>query len=110
MRKEQGVGLGLDRQRDLQTVFLKWELVDLHPTATAPHGLVQESHINAGISGEPAPHSSSASTMPGLVNLPPFPEDVPTHPLLVVDYDLLLTRDEAEIEKLWKAATELGFW
>lgn len=48
--------------------------------------------------------------MPGLLNLPPFPEDVPTHPLLVVDYELLLEQDDAEIDKLWKAATELGFW
>ncbi|KAI0333383.1 Clavaminate synthase-like protein [Cubamyces sp. BRFM 1775] len=48
--------------------------------------------------------------MPGLTNLPPFPEDVPTHPLLVVDYELLKIRDKDEIAKLWKAATELGFW
>ncbi|KAI1781594.1 Clavaminate synthase-like protein [Ganoderma leucocontextum] len=48
--------------------------------------------------------------MPGLLTLPPFPEDVPTHPLLVVDYQLIEKRDEAEIDKLWKAATELGFW
>ncbi|EGO05397.1 hypothetical protein SERLA73DRAFT_174536 [Serpula lacrymans var. lacrymans S7.3] len=42
--------------------------------------------------------------------LPPFPENVPTHPLLVVDYELIKAGDEQEIEKLWKAATELGFW
>lgn len=48
--------------------------------------------------------------MPGLQNLPPFPDDVPTHPLLVIDYQLLLQHDEAEIDQLWKAATELGFW
>ncbi|TCD63370.1 hypothetical protein EIP91_005623 [Steccherinum ochraceum] len=48
--------------------------------------------------------------MPGLTSLPPFPNDVPTHPLLIVDYQLLLQKDEAEINKLWKAATELGFW
>ncbi|KAH9887649.1 Clavaminate synthase-like protein [Cubamyces lactineus] len=48
--------------------------------------------------------------MPGLLNLPPFPDDVPTHPLLVVDYELIQKRDQAEIDKLWKAATELGFW
>ncbi|EMD41147.1 hypothetical protein CERSUDRAFT_80784 [Gelatoporia subvermispora B] len=47
--------------------------------------------------------------MPGLT-LPPFPEDVPTHPLLVVDYQRIKARDEAEIDTLWKAATELGFW
>ena len=48
--------------------------------------------------------------MPGRLTLPPFPEDVPTHPLLVVDYQLIKKRDQAEIDKLWKAATELGFW
>ncbi|KAG5652860.1 hypothetical protein H0H81_003359 [Sphagnurus paluster] len=42
--------------------------------------------------------------------LPPFPDDIPTHPLLVVDYDLLKARDEAEIDRLWEAATKLGFW
>ena len=47
--------------------------------------------------------------MPGLT-LPPFPDDIPTHPLLVVDYELLKAGDSDEIEKLWKASTELGFW
>lgn len=42
--------------------------------------------------------------------LPPFPEDVPTHPLLVVDYELIKSGDEAETDKLWEAATKLGFW
>lgn len=41
---------------------------------------------------------------------PPFPDNVPTHPLLVVDYALLQQRDAAEIEKLWTASTQLGFW
>jgi len=44
------------------------------------------------------------------MNLPPFPADVPTHPLLVVDYQKLLANDEAEIEKLWEGATSIGFW
>ncbi|CCM03873.1 uncharacterized protein FIBRA_06024 [Fibroporia radiculosa] len=48
--------------------------------------------------------------MPGLTTLPPFPDNVPTHPLLVVDFALLQAGDEDEIAKLWKAATELGFW
>ncbi|KAL5485846.1 hypothetical protein ACEPAI_6888 [Sanghuangporus weigelae] len=47
--------------------------------------------------------------MPGLT-LPPFPDNLPTHPLLVIDYELLKNGDSEEIEKLWKAATELGFW
>ncbi|KAJ7910239.1 hypothetical protein B0H13DRAFT_2251305 [Mycena leptocephala] len=36
--------------------------------------------------------------------------DIPTHPLLVVDYSLLVAGDQAEINKLWGAATSLGFW
>ncbi|KAL1740764.1 hypothetical protein HDZ31DRAFT_46855 [Schizophyllum fasciatum] len=41
---------------------------------------------------------------------PPFPADVPTHPLLVVDYARVKAGDEAEIDRLWEAATSLGFW
>ena len=48
--------------------------------------------------------------MPGLTTYPPFPEDIPTAPLQVVDYQLIKAGDEGEIDKLWKAATELGFW
>jgi len=48
--------------------------------------------------------------MPALTISPPFPDDVPTHPLLVIDYRLLKAGDEEEIAMLWKAATELGFW
>ncbi|KAL5503987.1 hypothetical protein ACEPAH_8059 [Sanghuangporus vaninii] len=47
--------------------------------------------------------------MSGLA-IPPFPDDISTHPLLVVDYELIKNRDFEETEKLWKAATELGFW
>ena len=48
--------------------------------------------------------------MPGVTAFPPFPENVPTHPLLVVDYQLLKANDQNEMAKLLKAATELGFW
>ncbi|KAL1938601.1 hypothetical protein VTO73DRAFT_11416 [Trametes versicolor] len=48
--------------------------------------------------------------MPGLTTFPPFPEGIPTHPLLVIDYQLVRAGNEEEIEKLWKAATALGFW
>jgi hypothetical protein len=41
---------------------------------------------------------------------PPFPEDVPTVPLVVIDYELIKERDATEIDKLWGAATHLGFW
>ncbi|KAF7309357.1 Clavaminate synthase-like protein [Mycena indigotica] len=42
--------------------------------------------------------------------LPPFPDDVPSHPLLVIDYALIKANDEAEKERLWTAGTSLGFW
>ena len=48
--------------------------------------------------------------MPGLTKYPPFPDDVPTHPLLVIDFALLKERDVDEIDRLWEAATKLGFW
>ena len=41
---------------------------------------------------------------------PPFPDDVPTHPLLVVDYELIKQGSSDEVDKLWEAATKLGFW
>ncbi|PBK65378.1 Clavaminate synthase-like protein [Armillaria solidipes] len=41
---------------------------------------------------------------------PPFPDDVPTHPLLVIDYLLLQESDAGETERLWEAARKLGFW
>ncbi|EGN93565.1 hypothetical protein SERLA73DRAFT_189266 [Serpula lacrymans var. lacrymans S7.3] len=47
--------------------------------------------------------------MPG-ATLPPFPDNVPTHPLLVVDYQLLKEGQQQEIDTLWEAATTLGFW
>ena len=47
--------------------------------------------------------------MPG-ISLPPFPDDVPTIPLLVIDYELIKAGNKHEINKLWGAATELGFW
>ncbi|KAG6908557.1 hypothetical protein DXG01_004190 [Tephrocybe rancida] len=36
--------------------------------------------------------------------------NVPTHPLLIIDYHLILAHDPGEIDKLWEAATKLGFW
>lgn len=48
--------------------------------------------------------------MPGITTFLPFPEDVPTHPLLVVDYEQIRAGKEEEIDTLWEAATKLGFW
>jgi len=41
---------------------------------------------------------------------PAFPKDLPTHPLLIIDYELLVKRDTEELERLWEAATKIGFW
>ncbi|KAI0348237.1 Clavaminate synthase-like protein [Trametopsis cervina] len=48
--------------------------------------------------------------MPGLNIATPFPDDVLCHPLIIVDYSLIVAGHETEEDKLWKAATELGFW
>jgi hypothetical protein len=41
---------------------------------------------------------------------PPFPEDLPIHPLFVIDYELIKAGNKHEIERLWTAGTTLGFW
>ncbi|KAJ7116907.1 Clavaminate synthase-like protein [Mycena epipterygia] len=41
---------------------------------------------------------------------PPFPDNIPTHPLLVIDYERIKASDAEEIERLWTAGTKLGFW
>ncbi|KAH9936740.1 Clavaminate synthase-like protein [Epithele typhae] len=48
--------------------------------------------------------------MPGPTPCPPFPQDVPTCPFLVIDYKLIKAGDADEIERLWKAAMETGVW
>ncbi|EJD06945.1 Clavaminate synthase-like protein [Fomitiporia mediterranea MF3/22] len=47
--------------------------------------------------------------MPGAA-LPPFPDNIKTHPLLVIDYALVKIGSKDEIDRLWEAATHLGFW
>lgn len=42
--------------------------------------------------------------------LPEWPSNVEAHPLLVIDYQLLKAGDETEINRLWEAGTNLGFW
>ncbi|TFY72151.1 hypothetical protein EVG20_g849 [Dentipellis fragilis] len=44
------------------------------------------------------------------ISFPEFPDDVPTVPLLVIDFALIKAGDKPEVDRLWKAATELGFW
>ena len=43
-------------------------------------------------------------------DLPPFPKDVPTAPLLRIELCKLLGGDEAEIDRLWRACCDLGFF
>ncbi|KAG2140990.1 hypothetical protein DEU56DRAFT_734600 [Suillus clintonianus] len=47
--------------------------------------------------------------MPGST-FPPFPDDVQTHPLLIIDYELIKAGDVEEVNRLWEAATTIGFW
>lgn len=42
--------------------------------------------------------------------LPPFPEDVPTAPLLRLSLSKLIEGDDEEDQRLWHACTELGFF
>ncbi|KAF8589991.1 Clavaminate synthase-like protein [Ramaria rubella] len=42
--------------------------------------------------------------------LPPFPDDVPTHTLLVIDYGKLKAGDRIEQDVLWDACTTLDFF
>ncbi|KAL1752676.1 hypothetical protein FB107DRAFT_219450 [Schizophyllum commune] len=57
---------------------------------------------------------SAASTAvfpsPSPPSYPPFPTDVPTHPLIIIDYERIRAGDSAEVDQLWKAATTIGFW
>lgn len=48
--------------------------------------------------------------MPATLLPPPFPENVPTQGLTIVDYNLIKAGDEKEIQTLWEAATVQGFW
>lgn len=43
-------------------------------------------------------------------DLPPFPTDVPTAPLLRISLQKLLSNDPEEVSKVWKASRELGFF
>jgi hypothetical protein len=52
-------------------------------------------------------HDSEDLTFP---SLPPFPTNIPTAPLLRVNLKKLLSQDSSEIDKVWKASRELGFF
>ena len=49
--------------------------------------------------------------MPSIRQLiPPFPEHLPTADLIVLDFDLLSTGDEAECRRFFEACKEKGFF
>ena len=64
------------------------------------------------------PHSHHSSSPPtqdtevegGFADLPPFPDNVPTAPLLRVSLAKLTSQDEAEQDRCWRACQELGFF
>jgi hypothetical protein len=63
----------------------------------------------SSISTDLSQYSIVTPSMPS-TTFPPFPDNVPTHPLLIIDYELIKARDKEEIDRLWKAGTGLGFW
>jgi isopenicillin N synthase-like dioxygenase len=53
----------------------------------------------------------ATTTMAGSVSFgPPFPDDVPTAPLLRLSLHKLLKRDDAEVERFNRACEDLGFF
>jgi isopenicillin N synthase-like dioxygenase len=57
------------------------------------------------------PHSDrSVAPHDTFWDLPPFPNNVPTAPLLRISLEQLLRRNEEEQERCWKACCELGFF
>lgn len=52
-------------------------------------------------------HHHPATSFP---DIPPFPSDVPTCPLLRISLARLLRGDEDEEDRLWHACCELGFF
>lgn len=92
-------------------------------TATLPPPVPQLHHIKDDHThetqlGKPAiaPPSEMVASLhdnnPDLTfpNLPPFPTDIPTAPLLRISLQKLLDKDASEIDKVWKASQELGFF
>ncbi|KAJ3967093.1 Clavaminate synthase-like protein [Lentinula raphanica] len=57
--------------------------------------------------------TSQAHFMDSLVDFsanPSFPEGIPTHPLEIINYKLLLANVKPEVERLWHACKTLGFF
>ena len=58
------------------------------------------------------PHSdhSLSPSRDTFANLPPFPSNIPTAPLLRISLSKLLQHDPQEEERCWKACCDLGFF
>lgn len=58
-----------------------------------------------------APGTSDAAELEDLSfdDIPPFPDDVPTAPLLRISLKKLLLGDQQEVDRLWEACCKLGF-
>ncbi|KAJ5242784.1 uncharacterized protein N7469_001111 [Penicillium citrinum] len=54
--------------------------------------------------------SSTIERLDNFPGLPPFPDDVPTAPLLRLSYKKLLSGDTAEYDRLFKASVDIGFF
>lgn len=54
--------------------------------------------------------SSTVENMDNFPGLPPFPNDVPTAPLLRLSFGKLLAGDAAEYNRLFEASVDIGFF
>ncbi|KAF3035683.1 hypothetical protein E8E12_005279 [Didymella heteroderae] len=55
-------------------------------------------------------HSPSPQPSEAFADLPPFPDNVPTAPLLRISLSKLLASDADEQQRCWRACQELGFF
>lgn len=58
------------------------------------------------------PHSEYSPSPVGdsFTELPPFPNNVPTAPLLRISHEKLLRSDPDEVQRCWEACCQLGFF
>lgn len=52
----------------------------------------------------------ATTTITARAQIPPFPDNVPTAPLLRISLEKLLQHDEAEIQRFVRACEDLGFF
>lgn len=56
------------------------------------------------------PQANFTDIVNNFPGLPPFPDDVPTAPLLRLSLSKLLAGDKAELERLYEASVDIGFF